>query len=183
MPRFIPVLPTDRRYIPLVGILIVLLTVIVMVFFVVNTAVKVDGDSMLPGLHSGDHVLVTRGYRSPMRGDIVSLSIMIEGEPDSLIKRVIGIPGDTVEIFGDRVTVNGAPEPTWYETAMGAEAFHLGPLVVPEGTVYVLGDNREISMDSRFFGAVKLSHVRGRAIYLFSPISRMRRIDATAGRP
>lgn len=183
MPRFIPVLPTDRRYLPLVGSLVVVLTVVVMVFFVSNRAVRVDGESMLPGLHNGDHILVSRGYRSPVRGDIVSVTIVIEGEADSIIKRVVGLPGDTIEVFGDRITINGAPEPTWYATAMGSENFHLGPLVVPEGTVYVLGDNRAVSMDSRFFGAVKLSHVSGRAIYLFSPVSRIRRIDATARRP
>jgi len=183
VPRFIPTLPSDRKHLPLLLALVVLFAVLVSVFYVSNTAIKVDGDSMLPSLMSGDHLLVTRGYTQPARGDVVSFSAVISGKPDDLIKRVVAIGGDTVEVFGDTVLINGQPEPTTYQRITGTESFHIKPFSVPAGSVYVLGDNRPVSLDSRFFGPVRLADVKGRARFIFSPITRFRRIDAAAGRP
>ncbi len=183
MPRFIPTLPSDRKHLPLLLALAILLASLLAVFYVANTVIKVDGDSMLPGLRSGDRILVTRGYRQAARGDVISFSAVIAGQPDELIKRVVALSGDTVEVFGDRVVVNGAPEPTTYSLVMGTESFHIEPFTVPPDSVYVLGDNRPVSLDSRFFGPVRLADVKGRALLIFSPITRLRRIDAAAGRP
>lgn len=180
MARFIPTLPSDRKRLPLIVALVVALAVVVTVFYVLNTAAKVDGDSMLPGLRNGDRVLITRGYRTPRRGDIVSFSAVIGGQPDTLIKRVVALAGDVVEVNGDSIRINGAPEPGGYQVLKGAEVFHIEPLTVPSGSVYVLGDNRAVSLDSRFFGPVALKNVKGEAVYLFSPIHRFRRIDAAS---
>ncbi len=183
MPRFIPTLPTDRDHLPLIGALIILLLALVLVFYGFNTAVKVDGDSMLPGLANGDRVLVSRGYDFAQRGDIISFSAVIDGKRDSLIKRVVAIGGDVVEVTGDTITVNGKPESGGYSIMRVAEDIHLGPFTVPIGSVYVLGDNRPVSLDSRFFGAVPLTDVKGKAVFVFSPITHIRRIDVASGRP
>ncbi|TDB39922.1 MAG: signal peptidase I [Actinobacteria bacterium] len=183
MPRFIPTLPSDRKHIPLLVTLALALALLVSIFYVANTAIKVDGDSMLPGFRNGDRVLITRGYSQPARGDVISFSAVISGKPDELIKRVVALGGDTVEVFGDSVRINGRPEPTTYPVIMGAESFHIEPFTVPAGSVYVLGDNRPVSLDSRFFGPVRLSDVKGKARWIFSPVTRLRRIDAAAGRP
>lgn len=183
MARFIPTLPSDRKRVPLIITLVVALAAVVTVFYVLNTAAKVDGDSMLPGLRNGDRILVTRGYRAPRPGDIISFSAVISGKPDTLIKRVVALAGDVVEVNGDSILVNGGAEPGGYQVLKGSEAFHIEPFTVPAGSVYVLGDNRPISLDSRFFGPVALKDVKGKAVYLFSPINRFRRIDAASGRP
>ena len=183
MPHFVPTLPSDRRHIPLLTVLVLALITVISVFYIANIVVKVDGESMLPTLQHGDRVLVTRGHGIVQRGDIVSFSAVIDGKKDRLIKRVVALGGDTVEVSGDTILVNGAPESGAYDYINGDEAFHIGPLSIPARSVYVLGDNRPVSLDSRFFGPVELDQVRGKAVYVISPVTRFKRIDATGGRP
>lgn len=183
MPRFILALPSDRRHLPLLAFLGVALVLLVSVFYIANIPIKVDGDSMYPTLHHGDRVLVSRGYDTPQRGDIVSFSAVISGERDTLMKRVVAIAGDTVEVHGDSILVNGIAEQGGYPISIGAETFRVAPLVVPEGHVYVAGDNRPFSLDSRFFGPVSIADIRGEAFYRYSPVTRLGRIDYEGGRP
>ncbi len=183
MPRFIPTLPSDRRHIPLLTVLVLALITVVSVFYVVNVVVKVDGESMLPALQDGDRILVTRNRDLLQRGDIVSFSVVIDGKKDRLLKRVVALGGDTVEVNGDTILVNGVPEAGTYDFIVGGENFHIGPISIPARSVYVLGDNRPVSLDSRFFGPVELDNVRGKAVYVISPITNFKRIDATGERP
>ncbi len=183
VPRFIPTLPSDRKHLPLLAALSVLLIGLLLIFNVLNTVVKVDGDSMFPTLHNGDRVLVSRGYDVAQRGDIISFAALIDGRRDTLIKRVVALGGDTVEVIGDTVVVNGIKDAETYPVLKGSGLFRIAPFRVPAGTVYVMGDNRPVSLDSRFFGPVYLSDIRGEARYIFSPVTRFRRIDETAGRP
>lgn len=177
-PRFIPTLPSDRRHLPLLIVLSVALAILVTVLYVTHDTAKVDGPSMEPTLLHGDRILINKGYDAPVRGDVVSFDATISGVPDTLIKRVVAVPGDTVEVFGDRVLVNGS-EPSFDNTVLiGDEQFHIVPFTVPAGTVYVLGDNRPVSLDSRFIGLIPLGDIRGRVVWIFSPVTRFRRIDA-----
>ncbi len=178
-PRFIPTLPSDRRHLPLLLILVVALAVLVTVLYVTHDAETVSGPSMEPTLLSGDRILITKGYSRPARGDIVSFAAVISGKPDTLIKRVVAIPGDSVEVFGDRIFVNGTESPFDSVVIIGNEQFHLGPMDVAAETVYVAGDNRPVSLDSRFIGPVPLANIKGRAVWIFSPVTRVRRIDAS----
>jgi signal peptidase I len=118
--------------------------------------------SMLPTLPIGSSYLIHKyRYRlsPPQRGDIV----IFRGpdEPGELyVKRVIALAGDTLEIAGNQVFVNGRPLPEPY--SKGPTYPPMGPLQIKEGACFVMGDNREESFDSRTFGAIPLDSLEGK---------------------
>lgn len=175
--RFIPFRERDNRYVPLLVFLSIVLVSLWFTFGVAFRAEKVDGDSMRDTLMTGDRMLVTRGYATPARGDIVSADVVIQGQPDRILKRVVGLPGDTIEVRGDSVWVNGLLA-SWPGVITGsADRFHLGPFEVPPRHLYVLGDNRPVSLDSRYIGPIPLDQVRGKAVAVYLPVTRIGRID------
>ena len=176
-PRFILWREQDRSYVGLVVALAIVFAALVMVFFVIFSSARVDGESMMPALLPEDHVLITRGYDTPRVGDIVSADVMTDTGPDNVIKRIIALPGDTVVMRGSAAYVNdalstAAPDPVLAKSSLLGDT-----VVVPEGHVYLLGDNRPVSYDSRFIGPVPLTAVTGRVILVFSPITRWRIVD------
>lgn len=174
---FIPFRDNDNRYVPLMALLAAVLVALWLVFGVAFRAEKVDGDSMLATLATGDRMLVTRTYDTPTRGDIVSADVLIQGQPDRILKRVVGLPGDTIEVRGDSVWVNGELA-TWPGVITGsADQFHLGPFEVPPRYLYVLGDNRPVSLDSRYIGPIPVSQVRGKVVAVYLPLTHIGRID------
>lgn len=155
----------------IVGALI--LAVLIMTF--VGRSYAVDGPSMLPSLHSGERLLVekvTYRFRPPQRGDIVVLQNPSARIP--LIKRIIGLPGDEIQISGGRLFLNGKPVDEPYING----AMHLrqqtGPVKVPEGHYFVLGDNRNLSLDSRDpqIGFIPRKSIIGRAVLRYWPLTR-----------
>jgi signal peptidase I len=144
----------------------------VVLFFAINAVsarVRVDGFSMVPTLQDGEYVLVNRlAYRShlPERGDIIVFSSPQTTDLD-LIKRVIGLPGDTVEISGGAVRVNGQ---VLEEPYIAAAPVYNGEWEVPDGKLFVLGDNRNDSSDSHAWGLLPLENVIGKAILIYWPI-------------
>ncbi len=143
-------------------------------------AFRIPSESMDPTLQVGDRVLVNKlSYRlhDVNRGDVVVFTRppnLPEGpdQPADLIKRVVGLPGDTVQAKDGRVFVNGRPldEPYLPE---GTRTENLGtPVVVPEGQVLVLGDNRANSADGRVFGTIPEDTIIGRAFVVVWPLSR-----------
>lgn len=141
-------------------------------FFVLESYV-VDGPSMEPTFHSEDHILVekfTYSYGTPKRGDIVVFRY--PKNPNRVfIKRVIALPGDRIEIQKGLVFVNGVPI---HEPYLVGQTDGVYPTaVVPEGHTFVLGDNREISEDSRssLVGFVPLENVQGRAFLRIYPFA------------
>jgi len=175
--RFIIWRENDRRYLILLVVLAALLGAVLAVFYLVFTTVRIDGDSMAPTLHDEDRILITKGYDTPARGDIVSAYVPDEhGQAVRVIKRVVALEGDTVEIFGDRAYVNGDLV-TYGPPITGPGDARLDPYVVPEGTVFVLGDNRPYSYDSRFFGPVPLPVIRGKVVAIIMPLQRFTIID------
>ena len=147
-----------------------LLTAII--FLVVNATTarfKIDGKSMEPNLHDAEYVIidkVTYLFGAPQRGDIVVFAR--EGEPKDLIKRVIGLPGETIEVSGGAVLVDGVPldEPYLTPSVYTYPARQLG-----EGEYFVMGDNRANSSDSRTFGPIRPSNIVGRAWVIYWPPS------------
>lgn len=137
---------------------------------------RVHGLSMEPSLHSEQRLVVEKiSYRlhGPRRGDIV-----VFGVPQSdelLIKRVVGLPGEKVEIHDGMVYINGEPlqEPYLDQETRG----RFGPITVPPLHVFVLGDNRSFSNDSRAFGAVPIADVVGRAWFSYWPLSDVGILD------
>ena len=170
---------SDRLALVLIGPLVVLLVGLVVTLYVTNSTVQVDGPSMLPTLLDEDRLLVTRGYEAAVRGDIVVFEPPAQpmiGD-DTLIKRVIARGGDRIELKNGLVYVNGVPEPTSYDVIQEDPRANLAVYSVPEGYVFLMGDNRPASLDSRSFGPVPLSSVRGKAIAVFAPVTRLGLID------
>jgi signal peptidase I len=138
---------------------------------------KVDGTSMLPGLKSGDHLLVdqlTYHFRSPQRGEIVVFRFPHSWLHQDLVKRVIGVPGDLVAVQPGKVTVNGQRLNEAY--VRNIEDYYYGPARVPPGEYFVLGDNREangheISYDSHQWGFLPASDIYGRLPITFWPLA------------
>ncbi len=152
---------------------IVALVLIVLVFAVFLRTVNVDGDSMYPNLHNGDRLVISNFAYSPEYGDIV---IVLREHNTPLIKRVIGLPGDVIQIDNDKGVVirngqelaepyiqSGITKQSQYATGLST------PLTVPEGRVYVLGDNRGNSTDSRREGCYSMEQVVGRVLFRLTP--------------
>lgn len=148
------------------------LVVITFIFTFAFRVVNVDGSSMKPTLQNNDKVIVsTVGYKA-QRGDIVVIS-STEGLKEPIVKRIVAIGGDTVDINFTTgvVTVNGTEED--YTDELTSQQFDIAfPITVPEGTVFVLGDNRGISLDSRStrVGCVDERLIVGKVLFRFFPL-------------
>jgi len=133
----------------------------------------VNHNSMFPTLEPGERIVInvlSPRYRLPERGEIV-VFVDPRGIEDLLVKRVVGLPGDTVEIRGGVLIVNGEPFPE--APTVQPQAEDRGPVVVPEGSLYVMGDNRPVSLDSRDFGPIPAGSVKGIAVLRLWPPARM----------
>ena len=133
-------------------------------------ATRVYGQSMEPNLHTDQRLVIEKvsyRFRSPQRGDIVVLKIR-ENSEELLIKRVIGLPGETIEVKDGHVFIDGQmlEEPYLSQPTRG----HYGPTTVPPAYVFVLGDNRGASNDSRSFGAIPMQNLVGHAWLSYWPV-------------
>ena len=145
----------------------------------------IPSESMLPTLKINDRLLIEKvGYRfkTPERGDIVVFSptetLKENGYNQAFIKRVIGLPGETITVSGGVVTVDGQP---LSENYLADEPdYDFGPVTVPEGHYLVLGDNRNNSYDSHYWGFLPRQNIIGRAAVRFWPLGRMSIIDDTS---
>jgi signal peptidase I len=145
----------------------ILIAILINLFLAQPT--RVHGQSMEPSLHSDQRLIVEKvSYRlhGPRRGDVVVFSAPQQSE-ELLIKRVVGLPGETVEIRDGKVYINGTSldEPYLDQKTRG----HLESMVVPPLHVFVLGDNRSFSNDSRAFDAVPIRNILGRAWFSYWP--------------
>jgi signal peptidase I len=140
----------------------------------VAQAFQVEQFSMEPTLLPHDRVLVSKfiyRLRTPARGDVIVLRYPRNPERN-YIKRVIGLPGERIAIKGGTLYVNGRPVKERYLN--GGVVGDYGPLTVPADTVFVLGDNRNNSEDSRAFGPLKDDLIVGQAILIYWPPQRVR---------
>lgn len=161
-----------------VGPLLTAFIAIVLVFYVLFGVSRVVGSSMVPNLRSEDGLLLTKGYTTPRRGDIVVLKVPGQfGGTEEVVKRVVGIPGDIVEVRAGQAWVNGKQESGYTVIAdPGDPSDNFSPYKVAAGAIYIMGDNRPISYDSRYMGAQPLSAVNGRAVAIYSPVTRLQLI-------
>lgn len=177
---------TGKQHIPayekaaayLYSLLAMILGIMVCVFVLftfVLRLVSVSGDSMIPNVYDGEKIVVSDVFYTPDYGDVVVIGRSTETE-NSIIKRVIALPGDEVYInFNTHlITVNGDVITETYKTegAITDPGDRSYPLRVPENSVFVLGDNRNNSLDSRFssVGFIKLDEITGKALFkLFPP--------------
>lgn len=176
-------------------------------------AFKIPSGSMIPTLTVGDHLLVNKfiygpripftdsrffSWKEPKRGDIIVFKYP-ENEDKNFIKRVIGLPGDKIQIVDGRLTINdqvvpitpasppadktveGEPsfgKPMFYTEQLGGvnhaiqylhdqSGYNFGPILVPKDSVFVMGDNRDNSQDSRVWGFVSFNKILGKALVIY----------------
>ncbi|MBI5407361.1 MAG: signal peptidase I [Nitrospirae bacterium] len=170
------------------SIVIAVVMALIIKAFVIQ-AFKIPSGSMIPTLKIGDHILVNKfiygtklpftdriiiPLKRPNRGDIIVFKFP-DDEKKDFIKRVIGLPGDMVEIKGKKVSINGTPiddsyavhsDPMLYPSGIQPRD-NFGPLTVPQDSYFVMGDNRDFSLDSRYWGFVKLNKIKGKAFIIY----------------
>lgn len=175
---------TLREYIEAFAIAI-LLALLIRTFII--QAFKIPSGSMLPTLQIGDHLLVSKfiygikvpfngttliPIKSPKRYDVIVFKYPRDPSVD-YIKRVIGTPGDTLKIVNKRVYINGEAIEDPYahfsspNILQGSPRDNLSPITIPEGKVFVMGDNRDNSHDSRFWGFVDQKDILGKAFIIY----------------
>jgi len=156
--------------------------------FVVQ-AFKIPSSSMEPTLLIGDHILVNKfiygipvpftdiklvPFATPKRWDVIVFRFPLDKRKD-YIKRVVGLEGDTVEVIDKKVFINGKEIEDNYGFHKDTIIFpkenqhrdNFGPFTVPKDSVFVMGDNRDSSFDSRFWGVVNLSEIKGKAFIIY----------------
>jgi signal peptidase I len=159
----------------------ILLVAAVVIAFIIKTllfqAFYIPSESMVPTLEKGDRVLVNKlSYRlhDPHRGDIVVFSAPESAKSDGiddLVKRIVGLPGETIEGRGGHIYINGKRLAEPYLHDVQSRTF--GPEHVPADSYFMLGDNRPYSKDSTFFGPIKRSKIVGRVFVRIWPPSRL----------
>lgn len=158
------------------ALIFALTLVLIVLLFVVRT-VNVDGESMEPTLLNGQQLIARSVFYTPARGDIVVVDGYTHyGVP--LVKRVIGVEGDTVDINFEtgEVSVNGVVLEETYISAPTTRSFDVAfPVVVPENALFLLGDNRPYSKDSRDteIGMIDVRDILGKVIFRILPVNAL----------
>lgn len=171
---------------------------------------RIESHSMEPSFYEGEFVLVNKlafKIGEPKRGEVVVFhnpnnvgngplqntwcfvsGLVGEGCPivpgEDYIKRVIGLPGDTVEVVGDTILINSQELPQPYVHNLNPEGTYFGPVVVPDGTLFVMGDNRPRSSDSRAIGPIDMDLLVGKAwlrVWPFSEFGLVQHYDLAPG--
>jgi signal peptidase I len=156
------------------------LALIIIVFL--YQPVKVEGTSMAPLLTDQERIFINKFvYRfGPIeRGDVVVFWYPVD-RTKSFIKRVVGLPGETVEIRQGQVWVNGQPVDEPYVPSQYVDRHSYGPAKVPADHYFLLGDHRSSSNDSRVFGTVPSALIYGKAVFVYWPVDRFGTIPAAA---
>jgi len=137
--------------------------------------VKVEGTSMMPGLADQERIFINKfAYRFAAieRGDVVVFRY--PGDPSkNYIKRIVGLPGDRIEILRGEVLLNGRRLQEPYVPARYQDERSMADVVVPDGSYFVLGDHRNRSSDSRDFGVVERQAIFGKAVFAYWPTAMM----------
>jgi signal peptidase I len=142
-------------------------------YFITEAAVVEQGPSMQPNLYVGYRVMtekVSYRFHEPDRGDIVIVEQ--EGQAVDLVKRIVALPGEIIEVRAGHVWLNGEKLSEPYVKELGGPSY--GPSRIPDGTVFILGDNRRLSHDSRAFGPVSLDAVNRRVIFIYWPLEEFK---------
>jgi signal peptidase I len=159
--------------------LVILLVSFALVFGFVRPFVMeafwIPSGSMIPTLEINDRVLVNKfiyRFTEPKRGDIVVFT-SVDNPKEDLIKRVVGLPGDKIAVRGGRLYLNGEPQKEPYTNKKLPDRSFFARTTVPKGHVFVMGDNRANSADSRVFGPLPEKNIEGEAFLRFWPPDRI----------
>jgi len=177
------------------GLIAVLLALVIRTFVV--QAFKIPSGSMENTLLVGDHLLVNKflygtripftdneilRLRDPKRGDIIVFKYPLNPRRD-FIKRCVGVPGDAIEVKDKTLYVNGQAQEGAYEIHRDLEVYphetgnprdNFGPVTVPSDSYFMMGDNRDYSADSRFWGFLPRKLIKGKAWVIYWPFTRWR---------
>jgi signal peptidase I len=158
------------------AVIIAVIMALVIRSFVIQ-AFKIPSGSMLQTLQIGDHILVNKflyWFTDPQHGDIIVFKFP-QDEGRDFIKRVVALPGEKLEVRGKQVYINDKPlteghavhlDPAMLENP-GSSRDNFGPVVVPPGQLFMMGDNRDYSMDSRFWGFLDMKKIKGKAFIIY----------------
>ena len=156
--------------------IVIALVAVIFIFTMVLGKVEGSGDSMLDTLHNGDQLIITGYNYTPTRGDIViiaknasktELGRIYTNKP--LVKRIVATEGQTVEIKDGYLFVDGVKQEEDYARTLTVDNGFKGKQTVPEGCIFVLGDNRGDSADSRLIGFIPKQYVLGKVLCRIFP--------------
>ncbi len=158
------------------AVIIAVILALVIRSFVIQ-AFKIPSGSMLQTLQIGDHILVNKflyWFTGVQQGDIIVFKFP-QDEGRDFIKRVVALPGEKVEVRGKQVYVNDNPLTEPYTVHLdpvlldnpGSSRDNFGPVMVPPGQLFMMGDNRDYSMDSRFWGFLDMKKIKGKAFIIY----------------
>ncbi len=168
---------SDRRFIVS---LIIVITLALSIRLFITEPTLVDGESMYPTLLNGERMFVEKvslWFSAPKRGDIIIC--YYPGYTVSCVKRVIGLPGETISVQNGIIYINGEElEESAYWNDRGGIDLDMGEVVVPKNSVFVVGDNRNNSKDSRTWGvgSIPYERITGRAHFVIWPLYAARSI-------
>jgi len=165
--------------------IVVVAALLVMVYLFIMSPQEISGKSMEPNFHNGEYILTNKveyKFRDPVRGDVVIFKSPSNKDID-YIKRVIGLPGETVSIISGKIHVNGREISEIYlpENRLTYGGRFLDDnmtISVPDGRYFVLGDNRPHSSDSRDFGPIAKEEFIGKALLKYWPFTELGVIEA-----
>lgn len=156
---------------------VVLALVLFLVINLLTARVRVDGPSMEPSYQHNNRVVVSKvsyWFNDIERGDVIVFPAPPNPNED-YIKRVIGLPGDRVKVENGSVFVNDKPIDEPYISAPPIS--NLRETSVPEGMVFVMGDNRNVSSDSRSWGPLEIEDIIGKAVFVYWPLDKIRVVE------
>lgn len=160
---------------------IVIIGAVLLVKFYIVTPIKVNGNSMNPNLYNKDLMFlneITYRFNDIERFDIVVVDLDFNGKSEKIIKRVIGLPGETVEFKDNKLYINGKyiEENFEHDVTSNFTMEEIGSKIIPDGYYFVAGDNRGDSLDSRIVGLINKKDIMGKASIVFYPFSRIGRV-------
>jgi signal peptidase I len=153
----------------------IVLFLIIKTFFLESRYVPTP--SMVPTIQIQDRFLLNKTaywFKTPERYQIVIFKPPAQaGAKDDFVKRIIGLPGETIKVHKGVVYINGKPLEEPYITPDRAPIMEFSSYIIPDDHVFMMGDNRNNSQDSRFWGPLPIENIKGEAWWRFWPVNRM----------
>jgi signal peptidase I len=162
------------------ALVIIVFSAVVIVFL--GVPLPVSGSSMIPNFQSGELVVIEKvsyfNSKEIKRGDVVAARFPADPEKTRLIKRVIGLPGEVIELRSGDFYINGQLLEEKYQINEGQPPYtELKQVLLRQGEYFLVGDNRPGSSDSRLWGPVQRQDIQGRAAFVLFPVQNIRYID------